>query len=98
MEINWKPLTAFCVVLASGDYPENFEKGFVINGLAEVSNSVQVFHAGTKEITGAVTNNGGRVLVVTAVGADVLAARELVYRELKKISWSGMFYRSDIGY
>ncbi|MEI6286148.1 MAG: phosphoribosylamine--glycine ligase [Bacillota bacterium] len=98
VEINWKPVTAVCVVLASGGYPEKFEKGFTIRGLAEVANSVQVFHAGTKEIAGVVTNNGGRALVVTAVGNDVAAARESVYREIKKISWPGMFYRSDIGY
>ena len=97
VEIGWKKMTAVCVVLASGGYPGSFEKNFVISGLDDVTTEVQVFHAGTKGTTAGVTNNGGRVLVVSALGIDVAEARAKIYREIKKISWPGMFFRNDIG-
>ncbi|MFA6076090.1 MAG: phosphoribosylamine--glycine ligase [Negativicutes bacterium] len=95
--IGWKNMIAVCVVLASGGYPGSFEKGLAINGLDNVANDVQIFHASTREIDGRITNNGGRVLVVSAVGATNTAVRGKIYREISKISWPGMFYRSDIG-
>lgn len=97
IDINWKNVAAICVVLASGGYPGHFEKGFAISGLDDVTNAVQVFHAGTKQVGKNITNNGGRTLVISATGANCEEARAKVYREIGKISWTGMFYRSDIG-
>lgn len=86
------------VVLAAGGYPGSYAKGDVIEGLALGSSSSKVFHAGTKEIDGKVTTNGGRVLCATALGNTVTEAQQNAYTLAKTISWNGMFYRDDIAY
>lgn len=95
IDIKWKTEEAVCVVIASGGYPGNYEKGKVIKGISDVDNCV-VFHAGTKLSEGRLTTNGGRVLCVTAVGETTEKAREIVYENIKKISFEGMEYRKDI--
>ncbi|WP_129595949.1 phosphoribosylamine--glycine ligase [Anaerophilus nitritogenes] len=94
--ILWKEEKTVCVVIASGGYPENYEKEKVIHGLDEIKDSI-VFHAGTKEVDGEVLTNGGRVLGVMAYGKTVEEARERVYRDVSKISFEDMHYRKDIG-
>ena len=89
---------AVCVVMASGGYPGNYEKGKVIQGLSEVSNHVTVFHAGTKRKGRHVVTSGGRVLGVTAVDKDIKKAIERVYRGVGKIAFDGAYYRRDIGH
>lgn len=86
------------VVLAAGGYPGNYAKGDVINGLSLGNSEAKVFHAGTKNIEGQVTTNGGRVLCATALGNSVSEAQKHAYELVKKISWNGMFYRDDIAY
>jgi phosphoribosylamine--glycine ligase len=95
-DLSWKREHAVCVVLASGGYPDAYEKGKVIQGLDKVENAV-VFHCGTQQVDDQVVTSGGRVLAVTAVGPDVEAAREIVYRQIQKITFDGMQYRKDIG-
>lgn len=94
-DLKWKEESAVCVVLASGGYPEAYEKGKEITGLDQVENAV-VFHCGTKRVDDKVLTNGGRVLAVTALGSDLEAARNTVYGEIQKISFEGMQYRKDI--
>lgn len=94
-EIQWNPNPAVSVVLASGGYPESYEKGKKITGLEDVDGAV-VFHAGTRPDGEDVLTDGGRVLAVTATGPSVSAAREKVYEEIKKIDFDGAFCRSDI--
>lgn len=94
-DLKWNDESAVCVVLASGGYPEAYEKGKEITGLDQVEDVV-VFHCGTKLVDGKVLTNGGRVLAVTALGADLEAARNKVYGEIGKISFEGMQYRKDI--
>ena len=87
------------VVLASGGYPEGFEKGEVISGLdaaAELPGTL-VFHAGSAERDGAIVTSGGRVLTVVGGGADFAAARERAYSAVARIGFEGMHYRRDIG-
>ncbi|MGL4606505.1 MAG: phosphoribosylamine--glycine ligase [Eubacteriaceae bacterium] len=94
-EIKWRKENAVCVVIASGGYPGNYEKGKMITGLSEVENCV-VFHAGTKKEGDKTLTNGGRVLCVTALGNNREEAREKAYQGVKKINFEGMEYRKDI--
>ena len=88
--------TAVTVMMVSGGYPENYEKGFEISGLESVSNSI-VFHAGTSEKNGKIVTNGGRVLAVTSYGNSIENARNQSYENIKKLSFNKSYYRSDIG-
>jgi phosphoribosylamine--glycine ligase len=98
-KIEWDNRASVCVVMASKGYPGSYEKGKVIEGLKEVSrmDGVSVFHAGTALKDGQVVTNGGRVLGVTGLGEDIPRAIERTYRAVKKISWDGVYYRTDIG-
>jgi len=97
--LEWKPETSICVVLASKGYPGRYEKGKEITGIEEAEKipSVVVFHAGTKIEDGRLVTNGGRVLNVTALGKDIIEARERAYRAIEKIHFDGMHFRKDIG-
>ena len=97
--IEWDNRPSVCVVMASKGYPGDYEKGKVIGGLKEVSQmeGVFVFHAGTALKDGQMITNGGRVLGVTGLGEDIPRAIERTYQAVKKISWDGVHYRTDIG-
>lgn len=95
--LEFDPSPAVCVVMASGGYPEKYEKGKEIAGLDCVDEDVMVFHAGTKREGGRFYTNGGRVLGVTAKGADMDAARKKAYANVEKIAFAGAHYRKDIG-
>ncbi len=86
-----------CVVLASGGYPDKYQKGYPVSGLDEVDDEITIYHAGTKARDGAIYTNGGRVFGITAFGRSIDDARELVYKNIKKISFDNMQYRTDIG-
>ena len=100
VEIKWKKCFACNIVLASGGYPEKYEKGKIISGIpeAEKEKDVIVFHAGTKydENKNLVTN-GGRVLGISATGDTLKEALEKAYKAIEKIKFDGMYYRTDIG-
>lgn len=95
--LEFEPGAALCVVMASGGYPEHYEKGKEISGLDEVSDGVVVFHAGTKLENGKFYTSGGRVLGVVAKGEDMEAARKIAYENVQKIHFEGAQYRRDIG-
>ena len=84
------------VVMASGGYPEAYEKGKEITGIEEVDDAI-VFHAGTKTEAGKLLTNGGRVLNVVAEGDTLKEAIDASYAQIKKIHFDKGFYRSDIG-
>jgi phosphoribosylamine--glycine ligase len=98
-KIEWDNRASVCVVMASKGYPGDYEKGKIIEGLKEVSQMerVSVFHAGTTLKDGQIITNGGRVLGVTGLGEDIPRAIERAYQAVKKISWDGVYYRTDIG-
>ncbi|RBP67470.1 phosphoribosylamine--glycine ligase [Alkalibaculum bacchi] len=96
-DIRWSNKSAVTIVLASGGYPDRYEKGKVITGLEQIENSI-VFHAGTKEKEGKIITDGGRVLGVTSIGDTTEEARDKAYEDVKKISFEGMQYRRDIAY
>ena len=91
---------AVCVVIASGGYPGNYEKGKKISfhpSLKEDEN-VLVFHAGTATGDQGVVTAGGRVFGVTGLGGDVPAAAAAAYRGVDRISFEGMYFRRDIAW
>jgi len=93
------PRAALCVVVASGGYPGAYEKGHAIQGLdaAGKVTDTMVFHAGTTMDGDKVVTSGGRVLGVTSLGDTVQQAIDTAYEACAKISFSGHFYRKDIG-
>ncbi|GAA3054531.1 phosphoribosylamine--glycine ligase [Kitasatospora albolonga] len=96
--LRWDEGAAVTVVVASEGYPAAPRTGDPIEGLAEAeAEGAFVLHAGTKEgPDGSVLSAGGRVLSVTATGADLAAARELAYRGVAKIALKGGQHRTDI--
>ena len=99
LKVEWDARSTVCVVMASGGYPGNYEKGKVISGLEEAAkvSGTFVFHAGTAFKEGKVVTNGGRVWGVTALGEGIRGAIEKAYEAAGKISWEGAYYRKDIG-
>lgn len=97
-ELQWTDQSAVCVVMASGGYPSDYEKGKVISGIeaADAISGVKVFHAGTTIKDNKIVNSGGRVLGVTALGDNLLAARNLAYKAAAMIHFDGAFSRKDI--
>lgn len=101
VDLRWREETALCVVLASSGYPGVYAKGTAIAGLEAASavEAVKVFHAGTGAgaVPGGFTAQGGRVLNVTATGADLAEARARAYRAVAAIDWPAGQWRQDIG-
>jgi len=97
-ELKWRPQTAVCVVMASGGYPGSYPKGKVITGLAaaDALPGTKVFHAGTALKDGQIVTNGGRVLGITALGADLPAAQKAAYAAVERIQFEGAQFRRDI--
>lgn len=99
MDIKWGNVFAANIVLASGGYPGNYEKGKIISGIeeAETMSDIVVFHAGTKMKGSDLVTNGGRVLGVSATGKTLEEALAKAYEATEKISFEGIQYRKDIG-
>jgi phosphoribosylamine--glycine ligase len=89
--------SATTIVVVSGGYPEHFEKGKVISGIENVSESI-VFHAGTKTDNAKIVSNGGRVLAVTSYGDTFQEAIKKSYQSIEKLHFDTMYYRKDIGF
>jgi phosphoribosylamine--glycine ligase len=98
--VSWRPESAVCVVIASGGYPGEYRTGLPIEGIerAEAHPGVTVFHAGTARRDGRLTTAGGRVLGVTALGADIHAAVAAAYVGAGEIRFDGLHYRRDIAH
>ncbi len=88
---------ATTVMLVSGGYPGDYEKGKVISGLSEISDSI-VFHAGTKASGDEVLTSGGRVLAITSYGQNKQEALEQSYKNASHVGFEGVYYRKDIGF
>ena len=97
-DFRWTREPAVCVVMSSGGYPGSFEAGKIITGIEDADRifGAKVFHAGTNQRDGAYYTSGGRVLGVTARGADLPEAVERAYDAVMKIRFDGMHYRKDI--
>jgi len=96
VNVEWEDGACVCLVLASGGYPENYEKGKEIT-FGNLDQDIILCHAGTAIKEGKIVTSGGRVLGVCAKGKDIEEARKKVYANAEKISFDGMYYRKDIG-
>ncbi len=99
LDIKWSDKSCACVVIASGGYPEKYETGKEISGLDEKGQSplAYVYHAGTKLENGKYYTAGGRVLGVTATGADLREALDKAYKAVEAITFEKAHHRNDIG-
>ena len=95
LEIDERSATTIMVV--SGGYPEDYEKGFEITGLENIEGSI-AFHAGTTVENGKVVTNGGRVIAVTSFGNDFQEAIKKSYQNIDKLHFDKMYFRKDIGF
>lgn len=95
IDIVWENKSSCCVVIASGGYPQKYDTGYEIKGLDDVD--CLVFHAGTAISGEHVVNSGGRVLGITSVMESLPAAIENAYENVRRISFSNMHFRNDIG-
>ncbi len=97
IDLEIDPSVAATVVTVSGGYPEAYEKGKRITGLADQGDKM-IFHAGTKQEGDDIITAGGRVLAVTSFGKDHQEAVEASYKIISKINFEGINYRKDIGF
>ena len=99
VELEFEDNAAVCVVLASDGYPEKYEKGLPISGLEAFENNpgYYCFHAGTKLTDKGIVTNGGRVLLITATGENLKAARANAYNATEWVSFANKYMRHDIG-
>ena len=97
--IETDPRTVCTVVAVSGGYPGDYKKGIEISGLNDINPADSIlFHMGTTTENDKVVTNGGRVFCITSYGLSVFDAVEISKEEMQKVSFTGMEYRSDIGY
>jgi phosphoribosylamine--glycine ligase len=97
--LQWDPRVALGVVMAAGGYPGSYARGAPIEGLERIAGAgLKAFHAGTRLDGDRVLTNGGRVLCVVGLGADVAAAQRRAYEGVHCISWQDCYYRHDIGH
>jgi phosphoribosylamine---glycine ligase len=96
-ELEWDPRPCVGIVVASGGYPDAYETGFPIDGLATIPPGVLVFHAGTRYLPGqGLVTAGGRVLTMVALGDTLAEAREAVLGTIGRVRFNGAFHRRDI--
>ena len=96
IKLSIDPKSATTVVVVSGGYPEDYQKGKVISGLNSESESI-IFHAGTIQKGGNILSAGGRVLAVTSLDHNFKDALKKSYSQIKNIYFENMYYRKDIG-
>ena len=94
----WRPEAALTVVVATKGYPGHYKKGSVIGSLPAETETVKIFHAGTRRDGDRLLSDGGRVLNVTALGATVAEAKERADAAIARIDWPDGFCRHDIGW
>ena len=100
LKITFEDNAAVCVVLASNGYPVKYDSGLEIKGLENFDGKegYYCFHAGTKLKDGKIVTNGGRVLGVTAIGANLLEARANAYKATEWVDFANKYMRHDIGH
>lgn len=90
------PRSAVTVMLVSGGYPGNYEKGKIISGLDKIKDSI-IFHAGTTNKNGETRTNGGRVIAISSYGNNKNEALSISFKNAETVAFEGKYFRSDIG-
>ncbi|MDB4065553.1 phosphoribosylamine--glycine ligase [Candidatus Pelagibacter sp.] len=100
INIEWTNKKSLCVVLCSKGYPDTYQKNILIDNIENLNLDENnfIFHAGTKKENDKIYATGGRVLNFISLSDDFLQARDKVHEHIKKLDWSGGFYRRDIGF
>lgn len=97
VKLAFAPEMCMTTILVSDGYPKSYQSGFEITGLDDLASETLVFHNGTKQKEGRLLTAGGRVLSIVALDETLAKAREKVYKEVEKVTFSNMRYRKDIG-
>ena len=99
-KIEWFDKKSLCVVVCSKGYPENFKKNIEIVNLDKIklNKNDYLFHAGTKMNNGKIFAIGGRVLNFVTLSDNFKSAKNIIYKNLNELNWTGGFYRKDIGF
>ncbi len=99
IELEFEDNAAVCVILASDGYPEQYEKGFAIEGLEKFKDKCgfYAFHAGSRKTKAGIVTSGGRVLGITATGRDLKEARKNAYMAAGWVTFQNKYMRNDIG-
>lgn len=99
IDVQWYDNAAACVIVASGGYPESYQKGYEITGLdkCKEAENIYVYHAGTALKDGKFVTNGGRVLGITGVGKNLDEAIKTAYNGVGLVNFEKMHFRKDIG-
>jgi phosphoribosylamine--glycine ligase len=97
IELVFSDKAAVCVVLASAGYPAQYEKGLPISGLESFvwKNDCFCYHAGTRQENATVVTNGGRVIGITALGADLAEELQKAYRAAAEVCYENKYMRTD---
>lgn len=96
-DMDWDERPCMTVILTSKGYPGDYETGFEISGLDDLDQNIKVFHNGTKYEDGKYYTSGGRVLSITSTGNNMEEIRENIYKNIERINFEGIYYRTDIG-
>ena len=97
LTLEWHNKSTVAVVMASGGYPDSYEKNKTITGLNNISSDCHIIHAGTKKEKDNIVTNGGRVLCVVGQDETLESAIKKTYTNIKKIEFDNAYYRTDIG-
>ena len=99
-EVKWSEEVTMGFVMASKGYPGSYEKGYVIEGLADALSdpSVRIYHMGTSSKDGNAVTSGGRVLMVVGSGKTLAQAHDIALAAVEKVKCGNLFYRRDIGW
>lgn len=95
-DLIWDDKPCVTLVATSEGYPDDYERGFEINGIKDLDSSIILFHNGTKYEEDKLVTNGGRVMSITSLGKDLQAARKNIYDNIERLVFQGMSYRKDI--
>jgi phosphoribosylamine--glycine ligase len=100
LKIEWYDKKSLCVVLCSKGYPDKYNNEVLIKNIEKLNLSKNdfMYHAGTKKIKNKIYSNGGRVINFVSLSSNFKEGRDKIFNNMKKLNWSGGFFRKDIGY
>jgi phosphoribosylamine--glycine ligase len=100
LKIEWYDKKSLCIVLCSKGYPDKYINNILIENIEKLNLDENnfIYHAGTKKIENKIYSNGGRVINFVSLSSNFKESRNKIFNHIKKLNWSGGFFRKDIGY